>query len=135
MVGGSQIGGMKKTQEMLELCAKHNIVADIELIKMSDINSAMDRLAKSNVRYRDRCGQLLESCLSQLNLKDMSIMSRVCFLCLFLCLFSTSWCSYDVMNKSRDSENFLKIVTKLYEPIFLVKLIILSFNILFLGYV
>ncbi|KAG7583978.1 Alcohol dehydrogenase C-terminal [Arabidopsis suecica] len=52
MVGGSQIGGMKETQEMLEFCAKHNIVADIELIKMSDINSAMDRLAKSDVRYR-----------------------------------------------------------------------------------
>lgn len=52
MVGGSQIGGMKETQEMLDFCAKHNIVADIELIKMSDINSAMDRLAKSDVRYR-----------------------------------------------------------------------------------
>ncbi|KAG7641618.1 GroES-like superfamily [Arabidopsis suecica] len=52
MVGGSQIGGMKETQEMLEFCAKHKIVSDIELIKMSDINSAMDRLAKSDVRYR-----------------------------------------------------------------------------------
>ncbi|VVB02462.1 unnamed protein product [Arabis nemorensis] len=52
MLGGSQTGGMKETQEMLEFCAKHNIVADIELIKMSDINSAMDRLAKSDVRYR-----------------------------------------------------------------------------------
>ncbi|CAG7866590.1 unnamed protein product [Brassica rapa] len=52
MVGGSQIGGMKETQEMLDFCAKHNIVADIELIKMSNINSAMDRLAKSDVRYR-----------------------------------------------------------------------------------
>lgn len=52
MVGGSQIGGMKETQEMLDFCAKHNIVSDIELIKMSDINSAMDRLAKSDVRYR-----------------------------------------------------------------------------------
>lgn len=52
MVGGSQIGGMKETQEMLDFCAKHSIVADIELIKISDINSAMDRLAKSDVRYR-----------------------------------------------------------------------------------
>jgi len=52
MVGGSQIGGMKETQEMLEFCAKHKIVSDIELIKMSDINSAMDRLVKSDVRYR-----------------------------------------------------------------------------------
>lgn len=46
------IGGMKETQEMLDFCAKHNIVADIELIKMSDINSAMERLVKSDVRYR-----------------------------------------------------------------------------------
>ncbi|CAA7044816.1 unnamed protein product [Microthlaspi erraticum] len=52
MVGGSMIGGMKETQEMLDFCAKHNIVADIELIKMSDINSAMERLVKSDVRYR-----------------------------------------------------------------------------------
>ncbi|XP_010555305.1 PREDICTED: probable cinnamyl alcohol dehydrogenase 9 [Tarenaya hassleriana] len=52
MVGGSDIGGMKETQEMLDFCAKHNIAADIELIKMEDINSAFVRLSKSDVRYR-----------------------------------------------------------------------------------
>lgn len=52
MVGGSDVGGLKETQEMLDFCAKHNITADIELIKMDEINSAMERLAKSDVRYR-----------------------------------------------------------------------------------
>ncbi|KAJ4715449.1 putative Alcohol dehydrogenase [Melia azedarach] len=52
LVGGSDIGGMKETQEMLDFCAKHNITADIELIKMDQINTAMERLAKSDVRYR-----------------------------------------------------------------------------------
>ncbi|KAJ0097937.1 hypothetical protein Patl1_27754 [Pistacia atlantica] len=52
LVGGSDIGGIKETQEMLDFCAKHNITADIELIKMDQINTAMERLAKSDVRYR-----------------------------------------------------------------------------------
>ncbi|XVF58701.1 hypothetical protein PTKIN_Ptkin07bG0087400 [Pterospermum kingtungense] len=52
LVGGSDIGGMKETQEMLDFCAKHNITADIELIRMDDINTAMERLAKSDVKYR-----------------------------------------------------------------------------------
>ncbi|XP_038707639.1 probable mannitol dehydrogenase [Tripterygium wilfordii] len=52
LVGGSGVGGIKETQEMLEFCAEHNITADIELIKMEDMNKAMDRLAKSDVRYR-----------------------------------------------------------------------------------
>ncbi|XP_048334527.2 probable cinnamyl alcohol dehydrogenase 9 [Ziziphus jujuba] len=52
LVGGSDIGGMKETQEMLDFCAKHNITADIELIKMDYINTAMERIAKSDVRYR-----------------------------------------------------------------------------------
>ena len=43
---------MKETQEMLDFCAKHNIAADIELIRMNDINTSMERLAKSDVRYR-----------------------------------------------------------------------------------
>lgn len=37
---------------MLDFCAKHGITADIELIKMGDINTAMERLAKSDVKYR-----------------------------------------------------------------------------------
>ncbi|KAK9111218.1 hypothetical protein Scep_018737 [Stephania cephalantha] len=52
MVGGSDIGGIKETQEMLDFCAKHNITADIELIKMDYINTAMERLSKSDVHYR-----------------------------------------------------------------------------------
>ncbi|KAK9991232.1 hypothetical protein SO802_026217 [Lithocarpus litseifolius] len=52
LVGGSDVGGIKETQEMLDFCAKHGITADIELIKMGDINTAMERLAKSDVKYR-----------------------------------------------------------------------------------
>lgn len=52
LVGGSEIGGMKETQEMLDFCGKHNITCDIELIRMDYINTAMERLAKSDVRYR-----------------------------------------------------------------------------------
>lgn len=52
LVGGSDVGGMKETQEMLDFCAEHGITADIELIRMEEINTAMERLAKSDVRYR-----------------------------------------------------------------------------------
>lgn len=51
-MGGSDIGGIKETQEMLDFCAKHNITSEIELIRMDYINTAMERLAKSDVRYR-----------------------------------------------------------------------------------
>ena len=47
LVGGSDIGGTKETQEMLDFCAKHNITADVELIRMEDVNAAYERLAKS----------------------------------------------------------------------------------------
>ena len=49
---GSNIGGIAETQEMLDFCAKHNIAADIELIKIQDINNAYERLAKGDVHYR-----------------------------------------------------------------------------------
>ncbi|KAE9466108.1 hypothetical protein C3L33_01954, partial [Rhododendron williamsianum] len=52
LVGGSNIGGIKETQEMLDFCAEHNIASEIELIRMDDINAAMERLAKSDVKYR-----------------------------------------------------------------------------------
>lgn len=52
LVGGSDFGGIKETQEMLDFCGKHGIAADIELICMEDVNTAMERLAKSDVRYR-----------------------------------------------------------------------------------
>ncbi len=49
---GSNMGGIAETQEMLDFCAKHNITADIELIKMQDVNEAFDRLEKGDVKYR-----------------------------------------------------------------------------------
>ncbi|KAK9285013.1 hypothetical protein L1049_024195 [Liquidambar formosana] len=52
MVGGSLIGGMKETQEMIDFAAKHNITADIEVVPMDYVNTAMERLAKADIRYR-----------------------------------------------------------------------------------
>jgi alcohol dehydrogenase (NADP+) len=49
---GSNIGGIAETQEMLDFCAEHNITADIEMIRMQEINEAYERLEKSDVKYR-----------------------------------------------------------------------------------
>ncbi len=49
---GSAIGGIAETQEMLEFCAQHGIVSDIELIPIQDINQAWERMLKQDVRYR-----------------------------------------------------------------------------------
>ncbi len=51
-IAGSLIGGLPETQEMLDYCAEHGIVSDIELIDMKDIHSAYDRMLKGDVRYR-----------------------------------------------------------------------------------
>ncbi|KAJ0039715.1 hypothetical protein Pint_27734 [Pistacia integerrima] len=51
-VAGSMGGGMKETQEMIDFAAKHNITADIEVISMDYVNTAMERLDKADVRYR-----------------------------------------------------------------------------------
>ncbi|WP_315053556.1 NAD(P)-dependent alcohol dehydrogenase [Chryseobacterium indoltheticum] len=51
-VAGSVIGGIAETQEMLDFCGEHNIVSEIEVIKMQDINEAYERMLKSDVRYR-----------------------------------------------------------------------------------
>ncbi|OCA70833.1 hydroxyacid dehydrogenase [Chryseobacterium artocarpi] len=51
-VAGSVIGGIAETQEMLDFCGEHNIVSEIEMIKMQDINKAYERMLKSDVRYR-----------------------------------------------------------------------------------
>ena len=51
-IAGSLIGGIKETQEMLDFCADHNIVSDVEMIKMEDINEAWDRVIKADVKYR-----------------------------------------------------------------------------------
>jgi len=49
---GSAIGGIAETQEMLDFCAAHKIVSDIEIIPIQKINEAWDRLLKQDVRYR-----------------------------------------------------------------------------------
>lgn len=51
-IAGSLIGGIAETQEMLDFCGKHNIVSEIEIIKMQEINEAYERMLKSDVRYR-----------------------------------------------------------------------------------
>lgn len=51
-IAGSVIGGIAETQEMLDFCGQHNIVSEIEIIKMQDINQAYERMLKSDVRYR-----------------------------------------------------------------------------------
>ncbi|MFZ1329396.1 MAG: NAD(P)-dependent alcohol dehydrogenase, partial [Chitinophagaceae bacterium] len=51
-LAGSLIGGLPETQEMLDFCAEHNIVSDIELIRMDEINEAYERMVKGDVRYR-----------------------------------------------------------------------------------
>ena len=51
-VAGSGIGGLPETQEMLDFCAAHDIVSDIELIDIKDITAAYERMVKGDVRYR-----------------------------------------------------------------------------------
>jgi alcohol dehydrogenase (NADP+) len=51
-VAGSLIGGLPETQEMLDYCAEHNIVSDVEVIAIRDINEAYERMLKGDVRYR-----------------------------------------------------------------------------------
>jgi alcohol dehydrogenase (NADP+) len=51
-LSGSAIGGIRETQEMLDFCAEHGITADVELIRMSQINDAYQRLVRGDVKYR-----------------------------------------------------------------------------------
>lgn len=51
-LAGSLIGGIAETQEMLDFCAEHKIVSDIEMIRMDQINEAYERLLQGDVRYR-----------------------------------------------------------------------------------
>ncbi len=51
-LAGSLIGGIRETQEMLDFCARHAIVSDIETIAMDYINTAYERMLKSDVKYR-----------------------------------------------------------------------------------
>ncbi|KAI7991983.1 putative mannitol dehydrogenase [Camellia lanceoleosa] len=52
LIAGSISGGLKETQEMIDFAAKHNIVADVEVIPIDYVNTAMKRLAKGDIRYR-----------------------------------------------------------------------------------
>jgi uncharacterized zinc-type alcohol dehydrogenase-like protein len=49
---GSLIGGLPETQEMLDFCGKHGIACEIEMIRMDQINTAYERMLKSDVKYR-----------------------------------------------------------------------------------
>ncbi len=49
---GSCIGGIAETQQMLDFCSQHNLVADVEVIPIQKLNEAYERLAKSDVKYR-----------------------------------------------------------------------------------
>lgn len=51
-IAGSMIGGIPETQEMLDFCAEHGIVADIELVRADQINASYERMLKGDVRYR-----------------------------------------------------------------------------------
>ena len=51
-LAGSLIGGIRETQEMLDFCASHGIVSDIEVIRMDEIEAAYERMLKSDVKYR-----------------------------------------------------------------------------------
>lgn len=51
-ITGSMIGGTVETQEMLDYCAEHNIVSDVEVIPVQQVNEAYERMLKNDVRYR-----------------------------------------------------------------------------------
>ena len=51
-IAGSLIGGIAETQEMLDFCADHGIVSDIEMIAAKDIDAGYERMLKSDVKYR-----------------------------------------------------------------------------------
>jgi uncharacterized zinc-type alcohol dehydrogenase-like protein len=51
-IAGSIIGGIRETQEMLDFCAEHGVVADIERIGVQQIDEAFERLVKGDVKYR-----------------------------------------------------------------------------------
>ena len=51
-LAGSNIGGIAETQEMLDFCAEHGIVSDIEMIPISKVNEAYERMLKNDVKYR-----------------------------------------------------------------------------------
>jgi uncharacterized zinc-type alcohol dehydrogenase-like protein len=51
-LSSSGVGGIKETQEMLDYCAEKNIVADVEMIRMDQVNEAYGRMERNDVKYR-----------------------------------------------------------------------------------
>ncbi|KAL7673394.1 hypothetical protein ACOME3_008253 [Neoechinorhynchus agilis] len=51
-IGGTLVGSIAEAQEVLDFCAEHQVYPDVEVIEMKDVNDAMKRLAKSDVKYR-----------------------------------------------------------------------------------
>jgi uncharacterized zinc-type alcohol dehydrogenase-like protein len=51
-LAGSTIGGMRETQDMLDFCAEHGIVADVEVISIQAANAAYERMLRNDVKYR-----------------------------------------------------------------------------------
>ena len=52
VLGGSLIGGMPETQEVLDFCAEHGITCDVEMLDIGNINEAYERMKKGDVKYR-----------------------------------------------------------------------------------
>lgn len=52
VLGGSLIGGMPETQEVLDFCAEHDITCDVEMLDIKNINEAYERMKKGDVKYR-----------------------------------------------------------------------------------
>ncbi len=51
-LGGSMIGGIAQTQEMLDFCGAHNITSDVEVIPIQMVNEAYERMLRGDVKYR-----------------------------------------------------------------------------------
>ncbi len=51
-IAGSVIGGIKETQDLLDFCGEHHIVADVEMIDIQSINEAYERMIKGDIKYR-----------------------------------------------------------------------------------
>jgi uncharacterized zinc-type alcohol dehydrogenase-like protein len=51
-LSGSLVGGIRESQEMLDFCAEHGVLADVEILPIQQINEAYERILKSDVQYR-----------------------------------------------------------------------------------
>ena len=51
-LSGSAIGGTAETQEMLDFCGEHGLTADVEVLPIDQVNTAFERLARGDVRWR-----------------------------------------------------------------------------------